>query len=87
MKNTTIRELEVIKKILKTKGSKYPVKSTSSLRPLYGYTLSKSGKWWKAVVLIEIKTRAGKKYQLRLYAWQKIKKVNGNFVKSSTYQK
>jgi len=66
MKNT-----ELIEKILESPGNFFPIRRTSSLEPVCGYSLSKGKKWWKAVVLVKILTTSGEKYQLRLYAWQK----------------
>ncbi|MFX0174382.1 MAG: hypothetical protein ACFE9L_21095 [Candidatus Hodarchaeota archaeon] len=49
---------------------KFPV--GSGIKIIRGKTLAKTSVWWKAVVLI--KTR--EKEQIRLYGWQKTKRVN-----------
>lgn len=68
-----IKELEIIEKILSTPGEEYPAKKTATLKPLFGCTLAKTGSWWKAIMLVEMKTSSGLKHQLRLYGWQKNK--------------
>ena len=71
-------EERLLEKILKTAGDTFPVRETSTLKPVCGLSLSKGKKWWKAIVLVRITTSSGDKYQLRLYAWAKIMKGNGN---------
>lgn len=61
----------ILEKILRTAGNTFPVRETSTLKPVCGLSLSKGKKWWKAIVLVRITTSSGDKYQLRLYAWAK----------------
>jgi hypothetical protein len=65
-------EYKIIISLLPEGGEKFPV--GKGIEIVRGKTLSRTNKWWKAILLIKTKRAKEEKYQLRLYAWQKNKK-------------
>lgn len=64
-----MEEYKLLKQILTEKSDKFPAK----VPIICGKTISKTGTWFKAIVLVKTKMGNNEKYQLRLYGWQKNK--------------
>ena len=58
-------DFPVLRALLPEDGEKFPAK----VKVIAGKTLSKTGRWWKAILLVAV----GNKIQLRFYGWQKNK--------------
>jgi len=56
-------------KQLLDKIKEYP--ANEEIKVIAGKTLTKSNKWWKAVLLVELGFGDRKQYQIRLYGWKK----------------
>jgi len=64
-------DFKAIKALLNERGEKFPVGKGVNVE--CGRSFSKTGTWWKAVLLVKVRYGKTEKYQLRLYGWQRNK--------------